>query len=532
MNGIVRRLIDAAPGRTLVLAPLIALVLLAACSPVLDAQVTGTRRVGVTLLPDEERQVIHGFGASDAWSIQFVGRNWPLEKRERIADLLFSTELDASGSPRGIGLTIWRFNIGGGSAEQGDASGIADPWRRAESFLGPEGEWDASRHAGQRWFLEAARARGVERFIGFVNSPPVHLTKNGKAFSSGGESANLPPERYRAFAEYLRDVVRHLEASAGVRLDYVSPVNEPQWDWTGGQEGSPWLNTEIHALVGEIGRVFQEAGLTTGIEITESGKLNYLYEDADRPGRGDQIATFFDPASPLYLGDVPNVARKIAGHSYYTAWPLDTFVEVRRRLRERIQEIDPSLEFWMTEYCVLENNPVIRGNRRDLGMAAALWVARVIHADLAIAGASSWQWWLAVSPYDYKDGLVYIDRDPVDGEVHESKLLWTLGHFSRFVRPGMRRIETRRSDGVPVEAVEDDLLVTAYRDPATGALVAVLVNQGEGEMAVELDAGAPRSFRYYVTTDAPGDDLRFAGAVGAGDDLVLPPRSIVTAVSD
>ncbi len=33
-------------------------------------------------------------------------------------------------------------------------------------------------------------------------------------------------------------------------------------------------------------------------------------------------------------------------------------------------------------------------------------MARVIHYDLTVGGASSWQWWLAVSPYDYKDGLV------------------------------------------------------------------------------------------------------------------------------
>ncbi len=47
-------------------------------------------------------QVIDGFGASDAWQCAFVGKNWPLEKREHIADLLFSRDLDAKGEDGSI----------------------------------------------------------------------------------------------------------------------------------------------------------------------------------------------------------------------------------------------------------------------------------------------------------------------------------------------------------------------------------------------------------------------------------------------
>ncbi len=79
--------------------------------------------------PQAVCQTIDGFGASDAWQCQFVGKNWPLDKRERIADLLFSRELDPQGNPRGIGLSVWRFNVGAGTAEQGGGSGIRNPWR-------------------------------------------------------------------------------------------------------------------------------------------------------------------------------------------------------------------------------------------------------------------------------------------------------------------------------------------------------------------------------------------------------------------
>jgi hypothetical protein len=49
-------------------------------------------------------QTMHSFGASDCWSMQMVGKYYPLARRERIAELLFSQELDKSGNPKGIGL--------------------------------------------------------------------------------------------------------------------------------------------------------------------------------------------------------------------------------------------------------------------------------------------------------------------------------------------------------------------------------------------------------------------------------------------
>lgn len=508
------------------LVPLVA----AACATSVQPPAADRGELEITLRPDEPRQAIHGFGASDAWSIQFVGRDWPVEKRERIADLLFSRDLDDEGSPLGIGLSGWRINLGAGSAAQGDESGIRDPWRRAESFLQADGSYDWTALAGQRWFLRAAHARGVEEMTAFVNSPPVALTRNGKAHSSGGEAANLAPDRYADFARYLADVVERLEEVEGVPIDYVSPVNEPQWDWDGGQEGSPWLNSEIAGAVREIGRTLSERGLSARVEVPEAGKLNYLYEDADRPRRGSQAEAFFSPGSPDYVGDVPNVARTLAGHSYFTTYGRDLLVDVRARVRERLETLEGELEFRMSEYCVLEDNPEIRGGGRDLGMNTALYVARVIHADLVIAGASAWYWWLAVSPYDYKDGLVYIDRNRSDGEIYESKLLWTLGHFSRFVRPGMRRIEVERSDGRAAEVV-DGTLVSAYQDAASGETVVVLVNLADTAAVVRLAGRGPDEYRVYLTTGAEGVDLRFSGVHRVAEPLELPARAVATLVS-
>jgi O-glycosyl hydrolase len=216
------------------------------CKPPEDPP-NGATYLELNINANQLYQEFYGFGASDAWSCQFVGKNWPLEKREQIADWLFSKELDEDKNPKGIGLDIWRFNIGAGSASQGVGSGIQDEWRRAESFLTQAGEFEPAGQLGQRWFLKAAKERGVDQFIAFSNSPPVNFTKNGKAYSSNSSSYNLKTEFYKEFASFLADVVQYLAAEDEIDVDYLSPFNEPQWDWTsGGQEGSPAQNEEIY----------------------------------------------------------------------------------------------------------------------------------------------------------------------------------------------------------------------------------------------------------------------------------------------
>jgi O-glycosyl hydrolase len=232
--------------------------------------------VEVTLYPDRQLQTIHSFAASDAWSVQFLGRYWPAAQRSRAADLLFSTRERPDSSSEGIGLSAYRFEIGAGSALPGDSSRISDRWRRASGFLRPDGAYDWTQQPGQRAFMKEAKARGVRTFIGFVSSPPVALTRNGRASSSGGDSSNLAPARYGDFARFLKDVVVELERRDGVRLDYLSPFNEPQWDWTSGQEGSPWRIDEMAAMTRTLSAELVRAQLPTKISIGESGRMNYV----------------------------------------------------------------------------------------------------------------------------------------------------------------------------------------------------------------------------------------------------------------
>ncbi|MHC4145215.1 MAG: glycoside hydrolase [Planctomycetota bacterium] len=504
----------------------------------------GQKPLKVKTLSEVRYQTIDGFGASDAWRAQFVGKNWPDAKKNRIADLLFSQENDDEGNPKGIGLSIWRFYLSSGTTKQGDASGIGNPWRRGECFLNADGSYDWSKHEGQRWFLQAAKERGVERFLAFPNAAPVHLSKNGKGYATEGDiHFNVKPGCLGDYAEYLVDVIDHFSRN-GIRFDYLSPINEPQWNWDGpGQEGTPALNEEIYAFVRYLSHGLSARGLKTKIVIGEAGTIGHASMSMDSigmtsDGRDDQARFFFSEKSPFYIGDLPNVEKTISAHSYHSVWPLDKQVQYRHMVRKALHAANPELGYWMSEYCILQRNGEIRsGGERDLGMNTALYVARIIHHDLTLCHAKSWQWWTAITQCDFKDGLVYLDDGSKgntgkmgghveslqhDGMVRESKLLWILGNYSRFVRPGMIRIECSLSEE---QSAEDGLLVSAYKDVKKGYVVYVFTNLSEQERHVNV--GPDKRVRTY-TTDK-NEDLRLS--LQSLDDVRIPERSVVTVVN-
>jgi O-glycosyl hydrolase len=491
---------------------------------------TGDEFLELTLKPSTTYQTIHGFGASDAWSTQYVGENWPLEKRNQIADWLFSNEFDEDGNPLGIGLDIWRFNLGAGSISQGNNSNIDDPWRRADCFLNSNG-YDWTAHEGQRWFVDAAKTRGVNKFIAFSNSPPVTMTSNGLANtnSPGASTANLDSANFEDYADFLATVLDNYKTQYGVEFDYISPFNEPQYDWPNGQEGSPWQNSEIATITTLLDTKLQEKNLNTKIQIAESAKLDYLYQTGDKPGRANQLQDFFSPGSENYIGDLTSLSNTIAGHSYFTTFDTSFLINVRSRLNDEINGINPDMEYWMSEYCLIENNVEIDGNGRDLGIDPALYTARLIHTDLSVGNASSWQWWLAVSPYDYKDGLVYIDNNFNDGQIYDSKLLWGLGNYARFIKPGASRIGLQRSDNKTISQSIEGLLASAYINQ-NGQLVCVVVNQRNISIPLKLGAEGQdaTSIKVYQTSALSNDNLAYKGNISSEDIFEVPARSIVT----
>ena len=493
---------------------------------VLTTITTVCRAADYIIETSQPRQTIRHFGASDAWSMQFIGL-WDNEaEQEKIADWLFSTENDSQGQPKGIGLSVWRFNLGAGSAEQGRESQI-NPGTRTECFLTKDGTYDWTKQSGQRKFIRMAKQRGVPHFLAFLNSAPVYFTQNGLATNTGRDGTiNLKDDCYDDFARFMATSLKGLEEQEGIHFDYLCPVNEPDghWNWLGPkQEGSPATHREIARLARETSKALTEQGLNTQILMDESSDIRCLLgiHETDWQ-RGNTISTFFSPDSTLtYVGNLPNVPHLVAAHSYWTNTPIPYMKKVREQLREECKKY--GIKFWQTEICIMGNDTEIGGGQGyDFTMKTALYVARVIHHDLTYADAESWSWWRACGG-NYRDGLIRVyEREQ---RARDSKLLWALGNFSRFVRPGAVRYEVSS----PKQEDPFGLMVSAYQNE-DGKWVCVAINYSDKPQDFKLSFSDKKkhSWQIYRTSDTEGENLKPIGICKGKTQLSA--RSISTFV--
>ena len=493
-----------------------------ATAPARELSPTDEKGVATYVLHvDQPRQTIRHFGASDAWSMPQIGQWENVQEQERIADWLFSMKCDADGRPLGIGLSLWRFNLGAGSAYQGDSAQI-NPNTRTECFLLPDGTYDFSRQVGQRRFLQMAKERGVPHFLAFLNSPPVYFTQNGLATNTGrGGTFNLRDDCYDDFARYMALSVKGLEEHDGIHIDYICPVNEPDghWNWQGPkQEGTPATNRETARIAKATAEELRRLHLGTEVLVNESSDLRCLLGIYNTTWeRGNTIRTFFSPDSTYtYLGQTSGIPRLILGHSYWTNTPIPYMRKIREQLRDTLARY--GARFWQSELCIMQNDEEIGGGGRyDFTMKTALYVARVIHHDLKFADAESWSWWRACGG-DYKDGLIRVYNRAQRGR--DSKLLWALGNYSRFVRPGAVRHE--------LSGEEDPygLMATAYRN-TDGRWVLVVINYGDQPRTIDITSTDKKhQWTLYRTSDTEGENLLPVGKCQGR--AVLPARSITT----
>ena len=212
--------------------------------------------------PQHPYQRFEGWGVSLCWTGKIVG-GFPDAVRNEYADRMFDPV-------KGLGFNIARYNIGGGENPQLHFLGYR------ESIPGYEpapGQWDWTADAGQRWLLDAAKARGANIFEAFANSPPYWMTVTGRDKTTN----NLAPEHGQDFADYLVEVVDHFHRVSGITFRTLDPLNEPvaAW-WTYGkrQEGCRFDPPAQACLIQAVGCGLERKGLPTQISASDENSID------------------------------------------------------------------------------------------------------------------------------------------------------------------------------------------------------------------------------------------------------------------
>ena len=486
-------------------------------------------------------QTIQDFGASDCWTAEYVGRYFSTVEREKAAKWLFSQQMDKNGHPEGIGLSCWRVNLGAGSAEQGTNSNIMDETRRASCYQKSDLTFDWIRCNGQQWFMKRAKDYGVDHFLLFSNSAPVHMTKNGKANADNQDiSCNLKDDCYDDFAEFLATVTKHF-VDEGYNVTYIDPVNEPRFDWKDGQEGSPWENTNIAELAKQLDKSIASRNLSTKILIPEASSWDLTYSGSGRAS--NQIDAFFNKKSPNYIGNLPSLARVLAGHSYWTFRTNTDLKGIREDVRNEAAKYN--LEVMQTEWSMLDAAPETsagfpKSYKAATKMDIALYMAKIIYCDLCYGNMCGWSYWTAFSMERHRHkNRFYLIRMNATGDTSDEsygdikkgglltvdKNLWVLGNYSRFIRPGYKRVSLEGADDL------NALMGSSWLSPDGKTLVTVFVNMSQTSRKVRLmvSDNTIESVKTYLTDK--DSNLEFQPFINDASNMEIPARSVVTVVA-
>ena len=141
-------------------------------------------------------------------------------------------------------------------------------------------------------------------------------------------------------------------------------------------------------------------------------------------------------------------------------------------------------EYWETEV----DTGTASGDSPGDGIASALLTVQTMHNDLTKANLNAWHyWWMYCSN---NSGCLYDTGTKV-----WTKRLWAMGNFSRFVRPGWKRVATSGTS-------PSGVLVSAYINPANNALsiVAINSNTSSKDVSFYVSGAAPCSLTPYETS--------------------------------
>jgi O-glycosyl hydrolase len=443
-------------------------------------------------------QTIDNIGASGAWWVNDL-QNFTPAVQARVAQLLFSS--------KGLDLSSYRYNIGGGGAA------VTTPARAAQDFLNADGTYDWSKDKGGRTFLTYAAKYGVQDLIGFVNSAPAQWTTNGQ--SCGGQ---LKPENESDYAKYIADVTAHF-AKQGAKFDYISPFNEPNNNFGDcGQEGMQVTVDQRDDIVRALGAEQRARHQKTSIIADESSST-----------------VSFSTEVPQWISqpDTAQYVSKLAHHTYNNPndGQLGNVYETAKTVGK------PS---WATEICCFGKGTTGWNQEYDPTIDNALLMSRIMYKDFASAHDSAFQWWVALASgygtdpaarndVGWNDGLVYYDPDyATNGNqtLYFTKRYYALGQYSKFVRPG--------SVAHNVTGAPSGVEVTSY--DRNGKWVVVVNNQNTTDTSLNLhfNSKVPVRAAQAVRTSATENWAKVAKPDVSGSTVstTLAARSITTYVLD
>jgi glucuronoarabinoxylan endo-1,4-beta-xylanase len=437
----------------------------------------------VTVQLGQERQTIEGFGINNTW-----------------ADPMTDEDADAMFSPTtGLGLTILRVGMG--------SNGMV-----------------MSRNIPAD--ITKAKARGVTTLIGSCWSPPGDWkTEHTYKDSAENDGGHVLPAKY---AEWADRIVAFAKDNG---LQAMSIANEPDFASCGLNEPcngnyptTLYTAKEMVDFVKVAGPKFKAAG----VKLIAPEASEWLHQWSNDSATGSE-PNKKNSSDPLKCG-FPKGTMCAAGEGYdyghalfadKDAWAAVDIMGVHQYDTQVAEpwpaDVTEKKPVWQTEMSGVkwwkEQGP---SSNIDNGIAVAGW----LHSALTVGEASAWLWWW-YRPLGTDDNEGLILKNGMDTKRH-----YTFGNYTRFVRPGYKRVDVSG-------AVPDGVLLSAYKSPTDGTVVIVAINQGAAAMVPITIAGGTAPAMLTPTVTSAADNLVAGAAVAVTGGMftaTLDSKTVTTFV--
>ncbi|TWT99859.1 hypothetical protein Pla108_08020 [Botrimarina colliarenosi] len=426
-----------------------------------------------------EAYAFEGWGTSLCWWAHRVG-GW---RDESLGPLL-----DAITDPvDGLGLSVFRYNIGGGEAPD------HNHFRRYADLpgfqAGPDAPLDPNADERQRRVLEMLVSRVPDAVLeAFSNSPPYWMTRSGCAAGGVLGQPNLADDRVDDFAAYLTNVLAAYRDRHGLVFRSLDPFNEPNqpwWNTSGNQEGCHVPEGQQSAVLLAVSQALAERGLdkTTTLAATDAHSIDLALHNAQR----------LTPAALATVGQINT-------HTYRGSQ--------RRELSDFAATEGKRL--WQSE-----SGPM---GLRKRGGGVLLAMMRRVALDLNELRPTAWVMWQVVD-VSSQWSCFHLD-DPTE-TFRPNSNYGLYSQFTRRIRPGDRIVPT--ADAAVVAAVSSN----------DQRLMVVVVNDDDAPRPCRVGVrGATPVIGTAEGSSSSVDEARTVVAVEQDESLrfTAPPESVTSVV--
>ncbi|CAK7203189.1 hypothetical protein SEUCBS139899_005920 [Sporothrix eucalyptigena] len=434
-------------------------------------------------------QEVDGLGASQAFqrAEDVLGKDGLSPSLQaNLLDLLYDVDT-------GAGFSILRNGIGSSNSSASNYMNSIEPFSPGSPYAKPNYTWDGY-DSGQFPLAQKARARGLQTLYGNAWSAPGYMKTNDDE-NNGGYLCGVTGETCasgdwkQAYADYLIQWVRFYEEN-GVKVNNLGFLNEPQFAAT--YAGMLSNGTQAADFIRVLAKTIKRERMDLAINCCDG--IGWDEQEAMMAG----LQAGPDPAE-AYL-DV------VTGHGYSSAptYPLST-----------------TRKTWLTEWADLDGDytPHIFYDVNGPG-EGMLW-ARNVQIAFVNANVSGFLYWIGAENSTTNSGLINL----LGNEIVPSKRFWSMAQFSKFARPGARRVEASSSA---------DLLYVSSFFNTDGKIATQVINNDTTAYDVSLTLDGCRLHEKRVVpyiTDNENDLTELAPVALANDGTfrtTVPARSLVT----